>query len=97
MQAGFEKSGTFTKGERRVQPVREVIPPLAGTKTDGQIVVDIMNRMGIPQPGYTPDGVLAEIARIVPFFKGATWKWFVKAGADQTRLARRKVCAIMSE
>ena len=32
-----------------------------------------MNRMGVPQPDYTPDGVLAEIARVVPFFKGATW------------------------
>ena len=30
-----------------------------------------MNRMGIPQPDCTPDGVLAEIARVVPFFKGA--------------------------
>ena len=34
----FEKSGTFTNGGRRVQRVNEVIPPLAGTKTDGQIV-----------------------------------------------------------
>ena len=34
----FAKSGTFTNGERRVQRVNEVIPPLAGTKTDGQIV-----------------------------------------------------------
>ena len=70
----FEKSGTFTNGERRVQRVNEVIPPLAGTKTDGQIVVDIMNRMGIPQADYTAEGVLAEIARVVPFFKGATWE-----------------------
>ena len=31
-----------------------------------------MNRMGIPQPDYTPDGVLAEIARGVPFLKGAS-------------------------
>jgi formate dehydrogenase major subunit len=37
----FEKSGIFTNGGRRVQRVNEVIPPLAGTKTDGQIVVDI--------------------------------------------------------
>ena len=70
----FEKSGTFTNGERRVQRVNEVIPPLPGTKTDGQIIVDIMNRMGVPQPDYTPDGVLAEVAQIVPFFKGATWE-----------------------
>ena len=34
----FEKSGIFTDGERRVQRVNEVIPPPAGTKTDGQIV-----------------------------------------------------------
>ena len=32
----FEKSGTFTTGGRRVQRVNEVIPPLAGTKTDGR-------------------------------------------------------------
>jgi formate dehydrogenase major subunit len=70
----FEKSGTFTNGERRVQRVNQVIPPLPGTRTDGQIIVDIMNRMGCPQPEYTPDGVLAEIAGIVPFFKGATWE-----------------------
>jgi formate dehydrogenase major subunit len=90
----FEKSGTFTNGERRVQRVNEVIPPLAGTKTDGQIVVDIMNRMGIPQPDYTPDGVLAEIARIVPFFKGAVWEelgdngkqWPIGEGCTSTEI-----------
>jgi formate dehydrogenase major subunit len=54
--------------------VNAVIPPLPGTKPDGQIMVEIMNRMGLKEPDYTPDGVLAEIARIVPFFKGATWE-----------------------
>ena len=90
----FEKSGTFTNGERRVQRVNEVIPPIPGTKTDGQIVVDIMNRMGVPQPAYTPDGVLAEIARVVPFFKGATWEglgdngkqWPIKEGCVGTEI-----------
>ena len=37
----FEKSGTFTNGERRVQRVNEVIPPLAGTKT-GEIVAALV-------------------------------------------------------
>jgi formate dehydrogenase major subunit len=66
----FEKSGTFTNGERRVQRVNEVIPPLAGTKTDGQIVEDIMNRMGIPQPDYTPDGVLGDSGKHWPIQEG---------------------------
>ncbi|MBL0051799.1 MAG: hypothetical protein IPP29_09960 [Bacteroidetes bacterium] len=29
-----------------IQKVQAVVPPIEGTKPDGQIVVDIMNRMG---------------------------------------------------
>ena len=78
----LEKSGTFTNGERRVQRVNAVIPPLAGTKPDGQILCEIMQRMGLSQPDYTPEGVLAEIARIVPFFKGATWEGLTEQGTQ---------------
>jgi formate dehydrogenase major subunit len=70
----FEKSGTFTNGERRVQRVNNVIDPLPGTKPDGQIVVDIMNRMGFQQPDYDPADLLErEISKVVPFFKGIRW------------------------
>lgn len=69
----LEKSGTFTNGERRVQRVNRVIPPLEGTRPDGQIMVDIMNRMGYAQAGYDPAIHLEEIARVVPFFAGITW------------------------
>ena len=78
----LEKSGTFTNSERRVQRVQATVPPLAGTKPDGQIVVEIMNRMGYPQPAYTPDGMLEEISQIVPFFKGATWENLGDQGAQ---------------
>lgn len=70
----LEKSGTFTNGERRIQRVQKVVEPLAGTKPDGQIVVDMMNRMGYPQPDYDPAVVLQEIAQIVPFFAGVRWE-----------------------
>ena len=33
-----------------------------------------MNRMGYPQPDYTPDGMLEEISQIVPFFAGIKWE-----------------------
>jgi len=69
----LEKSGTFTNGERRIQKVQQVVEPLQGTKSDGQIIIDVMNRMGYKQPDYTPDGLLEEIAQIVPFFAGVTW------------------------
>ncbi len=69
----LEKSGTFTNGERRVQAVRQVVEPIEGSKPDGQIIVDMMNRMGYKQPDYTPDGMLEEISQIVPFFAGIRW------------------------
>jgi len=88
----LEKSGTFTNGERRVQRVNAVIAPIPGTRPDGVIMTDIMQRMGCDQADYTPDGVLAEIAQIVPFFKGATWdnltdqgsQWPIKEGGIGT-------------
>lgn len=70
----LEKEGTFTNGERRVQRVQKVVEPLPGTKPDGEIIVDIMNRMGYPQPPYTAAGMLEEISQIVPFFAGAKWE-----------------------
>ncbi len=76
----LEKSGTFTNGERRVQAVRKVVEPIEGSKPDGQIIVDIMNKMGYPQPDYTPDGMLEEISQIVPFFAGIRWDRLGKNG-----------------
>lgn len=77
----LEKSGTFTNGERRIQRVNRVVEPIAGVKSDGQIMVDIMNRMGYTQPAeYDPEWVLDEISRIVPFFAGVRWSELGKQG-----------------
>ena len=90
----LEKSGTFTNGERRVQRVKKVVEPIAGSKADGQIIVDIMQRMGYDQPDYAPDTMLEEISQIVPFFKGITWhelgdngkQWPVPADGSSTEI-----------
>ena len=70
----LEKDGTFTNGERRIQKVQKVVEPLYGTKPDGQIIVDIMNKMGYKQPDYNPSTMLQEISGIVPFFEGVKWE-----------------------
>lgn len=70
----LEKEGTFTNGERRIQRVNRVVDPLPGTKPDGQIITEIMNRMGWRQEEYHPSTALREISRIVPFFKGVRWE-----------------------
>lgn len=90
----LEKNGTFTNGERRIQRVHKVVEPLEGTKADGEIIVDLMNRMGYDQPPYTPEGMLKEISQIVPFFAGVTWEnltdnglqWPVLEGGKDTKM-----------
>ncbi|MEX1113837.1 MAG: formate dehydrogenase subunit alpha [Akkermansiaceae bacterium] len=69
----LEKSGTFTNAERRVQRVMPAIQPLLDTRPDSRILCEIMRRFGYPQDDCTPEGLLTEIARAVPFFQGATW------------------------
>lgn len=94
----LEKSGTFTNGERRVQAVRKVVDPIPGAKPDGQILVEIMNIMGYPQPEYTPEGMLEEISQIVPFFEGISWEklgnnglqWPVAKDGTETKILHTK-------
>ncbi|MBL4679318.1 MAG: formate dehydrogenase subunit alpha [Pseudomonadales bacterium] len=90
----LEKSGTFTNGERRVQRVQAAVPPLVGTKLDGQIIIDVMNRMGYPQADFDAVEMLKEVADVVPFFIGATWdnlgdngkQWPILAGGEDTKI-----------
>ena len=90
----LEKSGTFTNGERRIQKVNQVVEPIEGTKSDGQIIVDMMNRMGYAQPDYDPATLLEEISQIVPFFAGVKWdelgdngkQWPVLADGSDTEI-----------
>ncbi len=76
----LEKSGTFTNGERRIQRVNAVVKPIGNAKVDGQIIIDLMNRMGYEQADYNAETMLEEISQIVPFFKGVTWDRLGKNG-----------------
>ena len=79
----FEKNGTFTNGERRVQRVNQVIEPIGNTKSDGQIMIDMMYRLGYEQPTgkiYDAAKILEEIADVIPFMKGITWEGLGKNG-----------------
>jgi formate dehydrogenase major subunit len=79
----FEKNGTFTNGERRVQRVNKVIEPIENTKPDGQIIIDMMHKLGYNQPtGLTYDAskIIEEISDVIPFMKGLSWERLGKNG-----------------
>ena len=70
----FEKDGTFTNSERRIQRVNKAIEPIKNVKPDGQIITDIMRRFGYVQNNFSAKEVLNEISQVVPFFEGVTWE-----------------------
>jgi len=79
----FEKNGTFTNGERRVQRVNKVIEPIGNTKPDGQMIIDMMHKLGYEQPTgkvYDAELLLEEISGVIPFMKGISWDRLGKNG-----------------
>ena len=94
----LEKNGTFTNTERRIQKVNQVAKPFPGSKPDGVIITEMMQRLGYKQLLYDADEVLAEIADVVSFFKGVTRKrlgkfglqWPVKEDGTDTKILHKE-------
>ena len=65
-----EKEGTFSNTERRVQRVRKAVTIPGNARLDTDIIIDLMNRMGYPQPHLTSAEIMDEIASVTPSFGG---------------------------
>jgi predicted molibdopterin-dependent oxidoreductase YjgC len=81
-----EKDGTFTNTERRVQRVRAALPPVGLARPDWYILSELANRVArnLGKPAtfdYAgPGDVLAEIARVVPFYGGISYQKIENGG-----------------
>ncbi|WP_412029236.1 formate dehydrogenase subunit alpha [Deinococcus yunweiensis] len=71
--ASLEKEGTFTSTERRIQRLYRVMEPLRGTKADWEITLAVAQRMGADWTYSHPSEIMAEIARLTPYFTGVTY------------------------
>jgi formate dehydrogenase major subunit len=78
----LEKNGTFTNAERRISPVRKVMPPLAG-KEDWEVTVDLSNALGYPMKYRHPSEIMDEIARLTPTFSGVSYARLDELGSIQ--------------
>lgn len=65
-----EKEGTFTNTERRVQRVRKAVTIPGEARLDTDVIIDLMNRMGYPQPYLTSAQIMDEIASVTPSYGG---------------------------
>lgn len=68
-----EKDGTFTNTERRVQRVRKAINPIGNSKPDGQILMELMSRLGMKQNYSNSSKIMDEIAGLVPQYAGISY------------------------
>jgi formate dehydrogenase alpha subunit len=83
-----EKEGTFTNTDRRVQRVRQAIPPMGQSRPDWQIVCDlakrIEQRLGRPNSAYWdydhPRQVMEEMGSLVPEYAGIKYHRIEKVG-----------------
>jgi formate dehydrogenase major subunit len=60
--AFFEKLGTYTNTDRRVQLGRPVLSPPGEARLDWQIVCDVSTRMGYPMDYDSPEAIFSEFA-----------------------------------
>ena len=65
-----EKTGTFTNSERRVQMVRQIIPPLGSCRNDGDIIMALAQAMGYTMAYESSAEIMEEIALLSPIYGG---------------------------
>ncbi len=78
----LEKSGTYTNAERRISPVRKVMPPLSGLE-DWEVTVALSEALGYPMPYRHPAEIMDEIARLTPTFTGVSYAKLDRLGSIQ--------------
>jgi len=76
----FEKDGTFTNTERKVQRIRRAVRPPGNARDDLSIIMDIAKRMGHPMEYGSPDKVLEEFGAVWPALRGITYQRIAKQG-----------------
>jgi formate dehydrogenase major subunit len=78
----LEKNGTFTNAERRISPVRKVMPALGG-KEDWEVTVAFAAALGYPMSYGHPSEIMDEIARLTPTFHGVSYDKLERLGSIQ--------------
>ncbi|MAG36111.1 MAG: formate dehydrogenase subunit alpha [Dehalococcoidia bacterium] len=85
-----EKEGTFTNSERRVQRVRQAVPPVGNSRPDWWIVSEIgkrlAERLGMDPRQFEyagPAAIFDELAALTPFMSGLSHERLDREGGIQ--------------
>jgi formate dehydrogenase alpha subunit len=89
-----EKDGTFTGTDRRIQLVRQAIPPLGDARADWAIIADLAQRMADSRfsnsesrfAGWqynSPAQIMDEVAALTPIYGGVNYQRLERGGFVQ--------------
>ncbi len=70
----FEKDGTYTNSDRRVQVGQKALEPPGGARLDWELVCEIASRMGYPMHYESAEGIFAEFTWLAPSYAGLTYE-----------------------
>ena len=78
----LEKDGTFTNAERRISPVRKVMPSKSGME-DWEITIALSKALGYEMHYDHPSEIMDEIAALTPTFTGVSFEKIDRLGSIQ--------------
>jgi formate dehydrogenase major subunit len=78
----FEKDGTFMNSERRIQRVRQAVPPAGASLPDGLIIRDLAARMGHGDKFdfSSPEAIWEEVRKVWPDGAGISYARLERQG-----------------
>ena len=75
-----EKDGTFSNTERRVQRVRQCVPPKGECRDDWWTIMQVMNRIGYKCHYDTVEEIFEELRTVTPSYAGITYQRIEEKG-----------------
>ncbi len=80
--SSFEKDGTFTNTERRIQLVRPLFRPIGLAKGDWEIYAALAARLGYPMNYEDSGQIMEEISGLVPSYAGVSHSSLARGGVQ---------------
>ena len=86
--AYVEKDGTFVNCHGRVQRIGRAFPPLADSREDWRVLLDVARRLRLPLDWRGPEEIFQALAGAVRPFAGLGYPTIGELGADLTTVER---------
>jgi formate dehydrogenase major subunit len=77
----FEKIGTYTNTDRRVQIGRPVLNPPGEARPDWKVLQDLATRLGYPMRYASPEALFREFAELTTNYRGLSYEALGSQGA----------------